>query len=781
MMRTVLIFMLLLPAASFARQEGCLFEKAYLHLDRHFYLSGDDIWFRAYLMNAQTNEPASGSSRILYAELISPDARILDRKILHVDGYGCSTGDFRLKKSAPPGRYRIRAYTGWMLNFGDVFVFEKEIEVQGIPDGPEVADTKKKRKDGRRNVTVTGPEDVDIEFFPESGSLVSGIENTVAFRAADRSGKGVNVSGGVLNSRGDTLALFTGEYLGMGKFAFTPQAGESYYAFFRPDGIPYPFFEELPEPLEKGFTISILDQDTVFRLNIQTNPGTYGEFAGKKMQLAFKRSEMPLFGYTTVLPEGGSQFLDLPKRLLPAGITRIILYDEQERPWCERLVYIESREEISVRMTSVNDTAAVLRLTAGDGRPVRACLSMSVTGQAVPDETFDMESYVWLESEVRGKIERPGAYFDTANADRLKQMDLLLLTQGWRDYVWIHTEKGLPGFSGYRQEQGLAIAGRVKKLWGKKPYPDANIYLFFPHMGLEKGVRYTQTDSLGRYDFGHVDFWGNQGIFINSRSWKQKEAGEIFLYPLCMPEEMFPVKARPHYEADSIYKFPAEHYEKKDWKVTDTIRLDLVTVVGRNPKGWLMSDHEITEKDDKRWQSLLFYLGGEAFCLAFGGCPATYNYFDMDGKRIYNRVPPSKISMKEVDRVIVHRKDKFRGPFYTIDVYAKNGAFSTMNYATIKLVANGSGGGFHVEKIDNPQLSVLKPVVIGYYEARKFYRPEYVETSAGYYGTLFWKPDIRTDANGEAALDYNPGKQVPGKARIEGLTDRGIPFTVKLN
>jgi hypothetical protein len=669
-----------------------------------------------------------------------------------------------------------------MLNFGDVFVFEKEIEVKNIPNKFEVADAKKKRKDGdsKLNETVINPEDLDIEFFPESGSLVSGIENTVAFKATDWSGKGVNVSGGVLNSEGDTLALFASEYIGMGKFAFTPQAGEYYYAFFMPDSITYPFFAQLPESLEKGFTINISDNDTVFHVNIQTNPETCEEFAGKKMLLAFRRSEVPLFNYETVL-ENCSKFLNLPKSLLPSGITRIILYDEQERPYCERLVYIENREKINVQMTSINDNTVTMRLTGSDGQAVHANLSMSVTGNTVPDEIYDIESYVWLESEVRGKIERPKVYFDTANADRLKQMDLLLLTQGWRDYVWIHAEKGISEFAGYQREHGLKISGHVKKLFGKKPYPNANIYLYFPHIGLEKGIRYTQTDSLGNYDFGHVDFWGNQDIFINSKSWKQKDAGEIFMYPLCMPEEQFPAKIWEHYQTDSTYKFPGMSYTKKDYKLSDTIVLDPVTIIGRNPKGWLMSDKEISEKDDKRWMSLSYYLGGKAFCLLFG-CPANYNYFDMDGKRIYNRVPPSKISMKEVDRVIMYRKDKFQGSIYTIDVYAKYDKFSTMNYATKILVTNESGGGFHYESTDNPKLSVIKPVVIGYYEARKFYKPRFVETADinSYYGTYFWKPDIRTNANGETILNYNPEKEFPGKVRIEGITNKGIPFTVKL-
>jgi hypothetical protein len=77
-----------------------VFEKVYLHFDWHFYLSGDDIWFKAYLVDAQTNRLSQKSSRILYAELISPESRILMRRVLYVDSDGCSIGDFKLKDNA---------------------------------------------------------------------------------------------------------------------------------------------------------------------------------------------------------------------------------------------------------------------------------------------------------------------------------------------------------------------------------------------------------------------------------------------------------------------------------------------------------------------------------------------------------------------------------------------------------------------------------------------------------------------------------------------------------
>jgi uncharacterized protein YfaS (alpha-2-macroglobulin family) len=150
-----------------------VFEKVYLHLDRHFYLSGDDIWFKAYLINVQTNKLSSRNSRILYAELISPESKILERKVLYVDSAGCSTGDFRLRKTAPSEKYRVRAYTKWMLNFGDVFVFEKEIEVQYVSDNSESVVVNKKDKNNHPSEKAVHQDDRDI-YFDHSQSNISG-------------------------------------------------------------------------------------------------------------------------------------------------------------------------------------------------------------------------------------------------------------------------------------------------------------------------------------------------------------------------------------------------------------------------------------------------------------------------------------------------------------------------------------------------------------------------------------------------------------------------------
>jgi hypothetical protein len=253
-----------------------------------------------------------------------------------------------------------------------------------------------------------------------------------------------------------------------------------------------------------------------------------------------------------------------------------------------------------------------------------------------------------------------------------------------------------------------------------------------------------------------------------------------------MPAEEFPVKIWKQYQIDSAYRFVAENY-KKDYKLTDTILLDPVTVSNRKD-GHLISDREITPGDVSTWMSLGYYTGGISPCLIIpckSGYIANYNYFDMDGKRISDSIHPSKISLEEIDRVVIYRKSDFEGLYrtkniYTIDVYAKNGKFSKMNYAEKNAVANGgksgSSFGFHFGNADNPELNSIKPVVTGYYEARTFYKPKFEMTDINnYYGTYFWQSDIRTDANGESVINYNPEKQPSGKIRIEGITDGGIP------
>jgi hypothetical protein len=102
-------------------------EKVHLHLDKPYYAIGDNIWFKAYIVNTETLK-ASDISTILYVELINEKDSLKKQLRLPVEG-GVTWADFQLPDSLAEGNYRIRAYTQWMRNAGQEFYFDKIIKI----------------------------------------------------------------------------------------------------------------------------------------------------------------------------------------------------------------------------------------------------------------------------------------------------------------------------------------------------------------------------------------------------------------------------------------------------------------------------------------------------------------------------------------------------------------------------------------------------------------------------------------------------------------------------
>jgi hypothetical protein len=131
---SVLVFILLIfPSKIWAQKTNNIYsnaslaEKIYLQLDGKVYATGNIIWFKSIVANAYTHSP-SEMSRILYVELIAPDERILEKKLIKLEN-GIGEGFFYLDRNLQNGQYLIRAYTEWNKNFGTDFFFEEYIRV----------------------------------------------------------------------------------------------------------------------------------------------------------------------------------------------------------------------------------------------------------------------------------------------------------------------------------------------------------------------------------------------------------------------------------------------------------------------------------------------------------------------------------------------------------------------------------------------------------------------------------------------------------------------------
>jgi len=242
-----------IQAAFHQYSKRSLTEKVFAHTDKEFYLAGEIVWFKLYVVNGDDNKPIN-LSKIAYVEIVDKNQKsVLQGKIALDSGMG--NGSLYIPLSFNTGIYKLRAYTNWMKNFDAGYYFEKPVTIVNSVKNP-----------GKQTIL---PKNYDLQFFPEGGNLVQGIQSKVAFKIVDRSGKGVDCRGFIVNKNNDTLANFRPLKFGIGNFVLTPVAGDNYRAIVKlPDTV---ITKELPEPLEKGYVLGVNSTGPQLHLTVTTN------------------------------------------------------------------------------------------------------------------------------------------------------------------------------------------------------------------------------------------------------------------------------------------------------------------------------------------------------------------------------------------------------------------------------------------------------------------------------------------------------------------------------
>ena len=101
-------------------------EKIHLQTDKPYYSVGEDIWFKAYVVDARQNF-LSNQSKILYIDLLDDRDSVRQTLLLPVQN-GLASGNLHLSDSVvSSGNYHLVAYTKWMQNFGSEYFFKKDI------------------------------------------------------------------------------------------------------------------------------------------------------------------------------------------------------------------------------------------------------------------------------------------------------------------------------------------------------------------------------------------------------------------------------------------------------------------------------------------------------------------------------------------------------------------------------------------------------------------------------------------------------------------------------
>ena len=448
----------------------------YLFPSKEIAETGEDLFFKAYLMDRQTLA-LSERSKTLYLEIRSERDSLVWSEMYPLAG-GRGGGHIFIGNDWPQGEYFLEGYAQSSFTTDStealrprrIRVVERVNQMEEITEAALRRDSLQRRTSRHR-----------FDLFPEGGDLVDGVTSTVAFKATYGDGFPEEVTGKVLEDGQEIAGIFC-IHDGMGRFALTPRLGKTYQVVLD-DGRTIPF----PQIKREGLSLRVV-RNNAAGIDIvvsapDSDPHPFSIIA-------------KLHGIPCSAAEGtvqGKQTVRLPKELFPfQGVVELTLTDGDGRPVAERLVYVHPEQRLNVTATpdkeryNLRDTGKVrIQVTDAAGNPVLAELAVSIADKAylyLPGHE-NILSHSYLSEQIRGDIFNPAYYFDEGNADRLLSLDLLLMTQGWRRYVREDTNPG-------RQILTDGISGRDLK----------HDLQYIQAISPQGDTCLVMTDSLGRFE-----------------------------------------------------------------------------------------------------------------------------------------------------------------------------------------------------------------------------------------------------------------------------------------
>ncbi|WP_295674757.1 TonB-dependent receptor plug domain-containing protein [uncultured Mucilaginibacter sp.] len=770
-------------------------EKAFLNFDRPYtyYRAGEVVFFKAYVTMGERHEPSTISS-ILHADLLDKNNLLIQTIVLPLTN-GTGWGNFVLPDTLQKGNYRVRAYTEWMRNDEHPRFFDQNIAVTAAVGSAESQAQEKKPA---------------LQFFPEGGGMVADEPVRVAFKALGPNGLGMYVKGIVVDNEQKEIARMNAVHLGMGSFSFIPVAGKTYqaqvtYADGAQDRV------DLPVAEEKGIMLTAnMDDPSKIAIRIRANHAYFDENRGKQLSLLLYFAGT-LKTYSLKL-DAEVLGLEFPARVFPTGILKMTLFSDTGEPLNERLAFIQNPDLLKLSINSDKHVFATrenvkLNLSARDkaGNPVTGSFSVSVVDESkvlVDDDAGNsILSYLLLSSEVKGYIEKPNFYFTNNTPESRADLDLLMLTQGFRRFEWKELQNSpVVAANRFSPEKAIDISGILKTRSGA-PFSNAVITLI-PREG---GSMQTQTTSKdGRFRFANVDLLAG-GRFILTMVTPAGKQGKLILdQPQAGPGINLVNATGAGYDAGADILSPISSAQKMDIFMVGDVSLT-GQPTGRKPNGMVRIDNYrssslagpghanqvITGEAIRNSPSLSTGLSGLLRGIRFsGGVPSlvTGIVISGGGSPIAGTAINSGV---KVDPMLVIVDGANMGNGADIDVI-NPGSVETIEVLTgANATIYGADGGQGVmiittriadtaDKIISKEMSpgIFSIEPKGFFKALEFYSPVYSVGNAAARPdnrvTIYWKPDVLTDTSGNSSFNFfNSDGKGTYRVEVQGMDNNG--------
>ena len=634
---------------------------------------------------------------------------------------------------------------------------------------------------------------INLQFFPESGKMVGGINTVIAYKATDNKGYPAEFNADIIDENNNTIKHFSGDKSGVGKFEFTPEYNRVYRALVNLSGIKYSF--NLPGVEPKGYTLNFNPDSSDILLKSNQN-----NVRGRNYLLISVRGAV--YASIETKLENKPLKIHLPLKMYPKGIVQLTLYDSLFRPLAERLVFNNRPDQkmfINVepdkKVYNMREKVTLkFNVTDASGNPVRSSLSLAVVDASKSDSTIscpDIESYLYFTSELKGGTNYKLLNLFDTTSDGITKRDLVMMTQGWRNYLWnsiryTNTLKVL-----YPIEKGFCILGSVYNQNNSRSCSGYKLnYLDFK-TGFN-GI--TEVDKNNRFKIDIPFHYNSHDYFIQNKNNKDRVGNlGLVLDTFPLPVITYKMNELPFisYKAGYLKALDKKFSEidSADRMFIKYIKIPEVKITAKSDRaGYSAPDKtiDLNKKDPtgKKYSSVFQMIYEE-----FGEKAFTATGFGTHGK-VFNPI-------LVVDGAPL--TSPLCPPCYDFEAYGWAMAIPVNAISDVRLYEAESKYSQWLSPPPPlsfpPDPKIYLPVVSlktyshsyrgnpkgaimftyqGIYMAREFYQPDYENKniqSPDNRTTIYWNPEIKTDSTGTAKVSfYNSDLKGKGLIRISGVS-----------
>jgi hypothetical protein len=377
----------------------------------------------------------------------------------------------------------------------------------------------------------------------------------------------------------------------------------------------------------------------------------------------------------------------IPVGKLGKGVMYLTIFDANEKPVAERLVFIDNnsgiKTDIKTDTLSSEAREANYWTVKVDTLQFQTYAASVADGSLTAPRNRNLLSDLWL-GDFTSSIYSPAWYFSSEDPNRLLALDALMITEKWKRFDWQKILAGIYPKADLQPEKFLSFFATATRFRRVVQNETLNLLL----QSKDKSIQFTQvkTDNLGSFHIVNAAFYDTIKVFFQSNAKKGAakdvdvafEPGNYFKpFPKSLPQTEYTlVKRKSGDEIPALAKNALEALKVQE-KIDDRYeQLEGVTVEAKRKTA--------TQKLNEQLSSSMFQSDNEYVFDFLNEDQGAMGYSDIY-RFLEGRVPGLSFSMRD-DGVMVPMMRNDNIGVYVDEIYTEYDMVTTIPISQIAMV-----------------------------------------------------------------------------------------------